>query len=70
MLLGLIKRSDAFFESEQRLVDFSSVHSSLLVRIDRVSPSLASCKVNEGKFAKHLLLIFLKSQLEDGMRSR
>ena len=43
MFLVQVEGPDAFFQSKQRFVDLSTFTSGLLVVVDRVRTSLASC---------------------------
>ncbi len=42
-----VHRSDAFFKSEKRFIDFSSFSSTLFVVVLCVLSSFTSCKINE-----------------------
>lgn len=47
VLLVLVQGSDTLLQSKQRLVDFSSVDSSLFLLVHVVRASLTSCQINK-----------------------
>lgn len=72
MFLLQIESPDAFFQSEQGLVDLCSVHPRLFVLVDGISSSFTPSQIDETHLSERFQLIsdlLLQLHLENGVRS-
>lgn len=66
MVLVQVQGSDAFLERQERLVDFRSVKSRLLILVANVCSALASRQIDKRQFSVRFVSI-LDGDLEDGV---
>ena len=68
VLLVQIESPDTFLQSQERLINFSSIHSGLLILIYSISTSFTTCQINETHLSEYLPMMF-QTKLENGMGS-
>lgn len=61
-----IKRANAFFQGQERFVNFCAIQFCLFVRVHRVGSSLTACQIYEADLAVKSTVVF-KHHLHDGM---